>query len=283
MGAARLYDTPEQFAEMMGRQLSESMQVRIEQNEQEPLLMDIYLDPAEPDSHVQVSLHETFQTYMNSGDMNTAIDCLNNLVRTSTSIRSNPEIMKLDASYIYPAIRDDRYVLEAGRDADLVSTPFLPGLREIYLEIKNGCSKMIGESLLQHNPRFTEEKVKRLAYRNLKLAGWHPASLNLKSPTRPSCTIDVYCDPPHPIDCQFSCPDLASRQLPAHYVIAYTNRLYTLVLRSTEPMKTVEQAQRLVKRSKFEEIVKRGYGCLPHPVSRNMYLMSDGKYTLLSQ
>ncbi len=281
MGAVRLYDTPEQFAEMMGRQLIESMQTSVSYNKEEPLLLDVYLDPGDSNSHVQVSLHNTFYTYMNSGDLNHAIDCLNDLVRTSSSVQANPEIMKLDAGYIFPAIRDERYVLEAGRDAKLVSTPFLPGLREIYMEIKGNCCKLIGESLLQHNPRFTEEKVKHLAHKNLRVAGWHPPSLTMGSPTRPTCVVEVYMDPPHPIDCQFTSPFMAAGELPDEYVIAYTNRQQTLVFYSTEQMNTIERALRLVKRAKFTEVVNRSFACIPYPVSRNMYLVSGGETSLL--
>ncbi len=281
MTVVRVYDTPEQFAEMMMRQLSESMNTKVSQDEKEPLLLDVQLDPVDPSKVVQISLHNTFLTYMNGGDLNSAIDYLNNIVRTSNSMHSNTEIMKLDSAYIYPAIRDEQYVLEAGRDAKLVSSPFLPGLRVIYLEIKNGCTKMIGESLLQCNPRFTEDKVKRLAYVNLKASGWYSANLNLTSPLRSSCTMDIYTDPPHPIDCQFSFQELASQHMPNQYVIAYTNRLYTIVMRSTESMKTTEQAKRLVKKSRFDTIVKRSVNLLPNPVSDQIYLVSNGEYRLL--
>ncbi|MBO9597094.1 MAG: hypothetical protein J7559_04625 [Cohnella sp.] len=101
--------------------------------------------------------------------------------------------------------------------------------------------------------------------------------MQLTSPFRKSCTIDAFTDNPHPIECQFLMPPMATPHLPDNCVIAYTNRKYALLMRSTEPMDTAEQAVRLVERSRFKEVVKRNFYLLPNPVSMRMYWIRSGQ------
>ncbi|WP_123043018.1 hypothetical protein [Cohnella candidum] len=283
MKTARLYDQPEQFAEMMMHQLRESMGVQVESKEDEPLLLDVILKQDAPEEKIRVSLHETFRTYLAGGDLNVAVDYLNDIVRNSQFILTQQDkMLKLDMTYLYPAIRDARYVLEAGRDCPMVSEECgLPGLRVIFLEIKDGVSKIINEGSLEANPRLTEERVKRIAFRNLRSAGWEHPRLELQSPFRPSCTVEVYTDYSHPIDYQFIHPEMAASNTPRNFVLAFTNRKYALLLRSTENMDTKQKAKRLVEKSKFAEVVKRSFHLLPHPVSQLMYWFHDGKAELL--
>lgn len=282
MRAARLYDAPEQFAEMMMMHLGESLSVQVENTVEEPLLLMINLDPNDPANKVQVSLHNTYQTYMASGDMNAAVDNLNDTIRLTNYMQTKKdEIVKLDSAYIYPAIRDERYVEEAGRDVKFISDPYLPGLRVIYLEIKDECSKIISEASLEHNPRLTVEKIKHLAYRNLRTAGWQSPRLSLEVPLRPSCTVEVFMDNSHPIECQFLLPEMAKRNMPSSCLIAFTNRKYAMMMYSTEQMDTMAQARRLADKSKFREVVKRSFYIMPNPVSEQIYWIKDGEAKLL--
>ncbi|RIX60096.1 hypothetical protein D3P08_00440 [Paenibacillus nanensis] len=278
MNAVRLYDTPEQFAEMMVNQLRSSMGALVKQTEGEALLLKVSLDAGKPEEELTISLHDTYRSYMASGDLNAAVDYLNQIVKTSSYMqRYQEEMCKLDASYLFPAVRDERYVTEAGRDMEFLSDPFLPGLRIIYLEIKGGVTKIVNKSMLERNPRLSEEKMRRLAYRNLRAAGWQKPRISLTSPFCKSCTIEIYSEPPHPIDYQFSMPEWRSLYLPDNYVIAYTNRQYMMLLRSYEPMDSEAQVKRLVQKSKFSEIVKRSFHVMPNPVSVNMYWVHKGK------
>ena len=72
-------------------------------------------------------------------------------------------------------------------------------------------------------------------------------------------------------------PPMATPHLPDNCVIAYTNRKYALLMRSTEPMDTAEQAVRLVERSRFKEVVKRNFYLLPNPVSMRVYWIRSGQ------
>lgn len=282
MNAVRLYETPEQFAEMMMNQLSGSMGVQVKQAEGESLLLEAYLDAANAKDAITISLHDTYRNYMFNGDLNAAVDYLNKIVKTSTYVQTRQEeISKLDSAYLFPAVRDERYVTEAGRDMEFLSDPFLPGLRIVFLEIKDSVTKIVNKSLLEQNPRLDEEKVKRLAYRNLRSAGWQKPRISLTSPFCKSCTIDIFSDPPHPIDYQFTMPEWRALHLPENYVIAYTNRKYTMILRSLEPMDTQAQVKRLVQKSKFSEVVKRSFRVMENPVSENMYWVHHGKAVLL--
>lgn len=283
--AVRVYDDPQQFAEMMMRQLSENMEVIVQQKEKEgePLLLEVGLDRNDPQNKLQVSLHNTFRTYMAGGDLNAAIDYLNSIVRCSDWVRAKGDVAELDPAYIYPAIRDERYVQEAGRDMGLLSEEYLPGLRVIFLEIKDSCTKIISESLLSHNPRMTEDRVKRLAYRNLRSAGWQESRLILQSPSRKSCFVEVYMDNSHPIECQFLNPGMAIGNVPRNFLIAYTNRKTALTMHSDERMETVQQALFLTEKSRFRDVVKRSCLLTPNPVSDRIYWISNGKATLLEQ
>jgi hypothetical protein len=281
MRPVRLYDAPEQFAEMMMKHLSESMNVPVRMLE-EPLLLEINLDPNDPKELVRVSLHNTFRTYMAGGDMNTAIDYLNNMIRCTDFVRMKKgEVVKLDAAYIYPAIRDERYVKEAGKDVHFISDAYLPGLNVIYLEIKDGCTKIITEASLESNPRLTVEKVKHLAYRNLRAAGWQSSRLSLKSPFRESCSIEVYMDNSHPIECQFLLPEMARYNLPQSCLVAYTNRMTAMIMHSNERMETLSQVMRLAEKSKFRDVVKQSCLLKPNPVSEQIYWINKGEAKLL--
>lgn len=94
MSTARLYETPEQFAEMMMKQLRESMQVSVRQEDGEPLLLDISLNPNDPKEKLQISLHNTYRTYRAGGDLNAAIDYLNNIIRTSHYMRATENTLR---------------------------------------------------------------------------------------------------------------------------------------------------------------------------------------------
>ncbi|WP_027086252.1 hypothetical protein [Cohnella panacarvi] len=284
MRAARLYDTPEEFAVMIKGHLDNERGMRATLREDEPLLLDVCLSD-DPKDIAQVSLHNSYRTYMAGGDLNTVIDQLNGILNVSNLIREKggEELQKLDAAYIYPAIRDERYVMEAGRNNPFISDAYLPGLRVIFIEIKDSFSKIVTELSLESNPRLTAERVKRIAYRNLRSAGWIYPKLELTSPCRKSCTIDAYTDNPHPIECQFLLQPMAAANLPDHCVIAYTNRKYALLLRSAEPMDTAEQVVRLVEKSRFKEVVKRSFRLLPNPVSMRMYWIRNGQAEWLDQ
>ncbi len=284
MRAARLYDTPEEFAVMVKGHLDNERGMRATLREDEPLLLDVRLSD-DPDDIAQVSLHNTYRTYKAGGDLNTVIDQLNSILNVSNLIqeKGGEELQKLDPTYIYPAIRDERYVTEAGRSNPFISDAYLPGLRVIFIEIKDSFSKIVTESSLESNPRLTAERVKRIAYRNLRSADWVYPKLELTSPFRSTCTIDAYTDNPHPIECQFLLPQMAAAHLPANCVIAYTNRKYALLMRSTERMDTAEQVVRLVEKSRFKEVVKRSFHLLPNPVSMRMYWVRNGQAEWLEQ
>ncbi|WP_373228879.1 DUF1444 family protein [Cohnella sp.] len=283
MRPARLYDAPEQFAEMMMKHLSESMNVLVQKTE-EPLLLEINVNLNDPQEKIQVSLHNTFRTYMASGDMNTAIDYLNDTIRCTELMRTKKDdVVKLDSAYIYPAIRDTRYVEEAGKNVKFISEAYLPGLSVIYLEIKDSCSKIITEASLEYNPRLTEERVKHLAYRNLRTAGWQSSRLTLQSPFRESCCIEVFMDNSHPIECQFLLPEMATSNLPKSCLIAYTNRKTAMIMYSNERMETLSQVMRLADKSRFRDVVKRSCLFRPNPVSEQIYWIHNGEAKLLEE
>lgn len=281
MNAARLYETPAEFAEMMIGQLTEVSGIQVSAREEDPLLLDLLNDLNKPDEKSQISLHETYRVYLNTGDLNMAINYLNGVVRTIDYTRmGNEQMMTIDARYLYPAIRNERVVTDQ-EHMELLSEPFLPGLRMVFLEIKDNVVKMVSKSMLDYNPRFTEEKIRRIAKSNLRAEGWHRPNLTLTSPTRKSCTIDVYNEYPYPIDYQFFIVEIASLHMPESYVISYTNRRMMITRHTSERMDTMERACELVRKSKFEEVARRSCRVMPGPVSDRVYWVHRGKAVLL--
>ncbi|MBB6696026.1 hypothetical protein H7B90_32025 [Cohnella xylanilytica] len=282
MGAVRLYDKPEQFAEMMARQLSESLGLKVGSKIEEPLQLEIALDDADrQDGKAVISLHQTYDTYMAGGDLNTAVDYMNNIVRTTVRLRMENEMKKIDLARVYPAVRDERYVKEAGKESPMLSDPFLPGLRIVYLEVHEDFCIILTRQLLDENPELDEEEVKKQAYANLKASGWVEPSMRLPHPNHPTCVLQVFAEPSHPIDCQFLVPEWTSRYLPSQYLIAYTNRKTVLLLQTGERMDTAHQARDAAVKSAFKEIVERSCRLMPSPVSDRIYWVNNGKAKLL--
>ncbi|WP_325354233.1 DUF1444 family protein [Paenibacillus sp.] len=281
MKPVRLYDRPEAFAEMVVRQVKSSINVHIVQKEEDPLLLEINVGSEEEKEMAQVSLHSTFLTYIRSGDLNTAVDYLNGIIHCSTELQNKAALEPIDPACLYPALRDSLFVKEAARGMELLTEEILPGLHVVYLELKQGYSKMINRSLLESQPRWTEERIRRVAYRNLKSEGWTPPNLSLPSPFRQSCTVDVFLDNPFPSECQLLVPELYEGHIPGCCVFAFPNRRTTLLMRSEERMETASEALRLVQKSRFNDVVRRSYRLMPHPVSERIYFSRKGKVVQL--
>jgi hypothetical protein len=275
MHQVRLYDNPQEFAEMMVRHLSDSLNLQVHRNKADPLLFEIIFDSAK-DEKAEVSLHSTFLTYMRTGDMNTAIDYLNGIISCSEATRNQAELMSIDCSRIYPALRDEAFVEQAGLGCDLLTEDSIPGLRVVFLEVKSGYSKIMNKTMVDLHPKLTEERVKRLAYRNLRSEGWTPPRLTLRSPFRGSCFIETFLDNPFPLECQFLQPEMAQTDGDSSYLIAFANRNTTLLMRSEERMETYSSACLLAKKSRFTEVVRRSYRVMPHPVSPRIFWSYKG-------
>ncbi|OAS23683.1 hypothetical protein [Paenibacillus oryzisoli] len=281
MRQALLYETPKEFACMMMRHLEESLGTLVQQKDpvNNPLLLSVM---KEEEEELVVSLHGVFQTYHNTGDINAAITYLNGIIGATAYCRNEDEAMRLDSSYIYPILRDARFVEEAGKGLHMVADEIIPGMCVLFLEIKTEHNKIVTRSLLEANPKLTEEKVKRIGYRNLRAEGWIHPSLELLSPARKTCTVDVFTDNPFPFECQFLNPDWIQAHMPESFLIAFTNRKQTLVMRSTETIDSEGAAARLAKQSKFTDIVRRSYVVMPQPVSDHIYWVQKGTFHLLN-
>ncbi|SFB54435.1 hypothetical protein SAMN05216312_112174 [Cohnella sp. OV330] len=277
MKQARLYDQPEAFAEMMKRQLAESLQIDVRMTEGEPLLLEM----DDKIGTAQVSLHDTYRMYMAGGDLNAAVDYLNNIVRNSRiAAEKKDEIEKLDPFYIYPALREEAYAEALRKQAGGLSADRLPGLREMYLEIKDGLTKVITTGMLEMNPDVREEELRKIAYRNLRREGWQEPQMRLPT-LLGSCRLEVYMHDTHPAECQFLDPELNKHLGRNPYLVAFTNRKTVMVLRADEAMETLRQAQRLAEESGFRTMAKRSVALMPSPVSDRVYWVRDGKAGLL--
>lgn len=284
MRQALLYETPEEFACMMISHLEERLgmpQVPQKDREGDPLLLRIAIGAGEGEE-IEVSLHRAFQTYQNSGDFNTAIDFLNGVISCSDLCLNQDEVLRIDPSYVYPALRDNAYVEQAGNGVGMITDEIVPGMSVIFLEIKTGNNKIVSKSMLDSNPLLTVEKVKRIGYRNLRSEGWTKPRLVLRSPTKTTCTVDVYTDNPFPVECQFLNSEWVQEHMPESFLIAFTNRKQLLVMRSTEAINSEVTAIRLAKKAKFTDVVRRSYLVMPQPVSGQIYWVNQGRFHLLN-
>ncbi|WP_040951802.1 hypothetical protein [Gorillibacterium massiliense] len=248
----------------------------IKRKEKAPYLLDIQVNLRDPADKLQVSLRNMYRTYKSSEEMNMSMDDLNGIWHTAGMAQKEDKEWKPDLAYLFPAIREESYVYEAERDRELISDPFLPGLRVVFLDIQCESAKAVSRDMLRLYPELTEEKLKERAYRNLSLMGWQQPRLCLPSPTCKSCTIELFTDYRHPVECQFLMPDMAADHMPNHSVIAYINRNYVLLLRSEEKMDSMQKVLRLIEKSGFREVVKRSVHHLPNPVSDRIYWICYG-------
>lgn len=280
---ARVYETPQEFAEMIRRRLEGELGIRFQSVDGNPLLLNLMEEGSEDEVLGQISLHNTYQTYMNTGNLNAAIDYLNSIIQMieETRDRLDEAVSHLDLVNVYPALREKAYV--EATVSDTISEEALPGLAIVYLESKNGYSKIMNRTMLQANPRLTEEAVKQIAHDNLRTEGWTEPKLKLPNPLRKTCTVDVYTDNPIPIECQFLNSELIRTHMPNTYLIAFPNRETTLVMRTTEAMNTRKRAIELAKVSRFQDVVKQSYYTMPSPNSMNIYWYHAGKYQLLER
>lgn len=281
--AVRLYGSEKEFADMMMRRLEEELNVKLRQDEEEPLLLfGRAADSDEGEDQFYISLHHAYQEYVHTGDLNSAVDFLNEYIQTAQEMMSQglDDWKRIDLSRVYPALRDRNYVELPGND-DCLRDEVIPGIYVVYLEMFDRIGKLIHRPLLDEELGQTEEKIREAAYRNLHEAGWTGPKMSLPCPPRRSCTLDVYMDNEFPIEYQFLDDELASANLPESCLLAFPNRNTSLVLCSWEPMRTAAQALKLAKESKFHELVTRSYYMMPYPNSLNIYWRRSGKVTLL--
>lgn len=278
MKAARLYDTPEQFAQMMKRQVEESLGLPVSLTEEEPLLLLV----DNGGGQMKISLHNTYSTYMAGGDLNAAVEYLNDIVRNSLLLRSKQdEVCKLDPRYLYPAIREEGYAEASLREVGGISDPCLPGLCVMYLEIKDGLTKVVSDSMLALNPGLDAAKVRERAFRNLRTAGWQKPWMVLPSKLA-GCTFEVYMFDTLPGEYQFLDPSMNGEYGRRPYLIAFTNRTTAIVMRSRTELATYQQVQRLAEQSGFRVLVRHSVAAMPRPVSDRIFWVRGGKAVLLT-
>jgi hypothetical protein len=129
-----LYETQEEFASMMISHLEEKLgmpQVPQKDREEDPLLLRIAIGAG---GEIEVSLHRAYQTHQNSGDFNTAIDFLNGVICCSELCQNQDEVLRLDPSFVYPALRDDTNVEQKGNGVGMMTDKIVPGMSHCLYE-----------------------------------------------------------------------------------------------------------------------------------------------------
>src|SRR5690606_40505798 len=77
--------------------IRENLDAKVSHQDDDPLLLEVSMNPAKQDETFVISLHQTYQTYVNSGDLNITVEYLNNLIQTSDrkSTRLNSSHVKI--------------------------------------------------------------------------------------------------------------------------------------------------------------------------------------------
>lgn len=282
---ARLYANEVEFATMMRGHLKQSLRLDVESKENEPLLLEIRMERDGKPEKAEVSLHATYASYMNTGDLNMAINYLNGIIRSTVDIQLLGEEMgRVDTRDVFPALRDKDYVAAAAASMNLVTeeTPF-EGLSTVFLMDREGYSVLVTKEMVAHTPGLSEEALKQIAYRNMRRLGWDESGLQLPCPKRDSCWVETFISDDLPIEHQFVLPDLYKGKLPSEFLIAFPYRGAALMLRSGESMGTRKEAMALARKSVFMEVVRRSFLAMPGPNSPRIYHYSDGEYRYLTR
>lgn len=279
--AARLYDNAKEFSDMMRRQLIKTLNLKVNAKKDDPLLLMVHIPEHGTDEKVEISLHRAFGTYLNSGDLNGAIDYLNGTILSTLAVSDQREAtLQVDTSRVYPALRDKEYVEQAG--VTVFDKGNMEGLCTVYLMVKDGFSVIVNSQMLNGN--LSENALKQIAHRNLYKKGWTPSSMQLPFPTAGNCQLETFfAKKGFPIDFQFVRPDLAKGKLPDTFLVAFPNRDLALMMRTEERLETKSEAMKLSKTTRFQEVVKRSHLVMPSPNSGRIYFFSRGEYKYLTR
>jgi hypothetical protein len=278
MNQALMYKDPVDFARFMLTHLTERVDVASISNlGPDPLKVQIGYGSAKG----ILSLHNVWQSYVRTGDLNQAIDFLNGIIHAST-YGQQTENMALDAERIFPSLRPEGYSrqMETG---DLLCEGRLPGLDTVFMERKDGFTVLINKELLLANPQWDEKSLIHKAYENLRNRGWSAPQLRLPVPfnTVPG-EILVFHTEDDPIELQLLVPQLYRPHLPESFLAAFPARYNALVLRTDADMHSASTAKRFALQTGFKEVVKMAFNKEPWPLSRNIYWITGAKAYRLS-
>jgi len=278
MNTAHVYRSPNEFSRFLAAQMESAMNVKLKVSEEDPLTFEVLFHEAKPDEKGLLNLHNVYDTYLKTNDLNAAVDFLNNMAEAMRYSRSvNPDKPTFNPDYIYPALRPRRDILRYNKEGyNLIHYAEVPGMDTVLLERNIGFSMLLNEEMLKSNPEWDKQSLKRRAYQNLRKHGLRQPNIQLQNPLSDHCELWVYQDHPIPVQCQLLLPDMTFGRLPDQFIAAFPNRETTLILKSREDMLTLSAAKRIVKETRMQELVNQSYHVMPYPLSRDIYWISNG-------
>src|SRR5690606_34541224 len=111
------------------KRLQDSIAGVVRQEADDPLLLHI-LDDEQKGELFRISLHNAYQSYMNSGNLEVASHYVDNIIQATQSAHRggyDEVLTQLDLTHVYPVLRDRAYVERAG--GDVICDDALPGMK----------------------------------------------------------------------------------------------------------------------------------------------------------
>ena len=280
MRAAPIYTNPIDFSRFMAGQLENSMQAKLVQSIEDPLRLEVTFHGHAPEEEKAVlHLHNVYDTYRKTGDLNAAIDFLNNMTEAMRYTKQiDPKRPTFNPDHIYPVLRPSRDIRRFKKDGyNIITYAEVPGMETVILERNVGFSTLINEEMLNANKQWDKQSLKRRAYQNMRSSGWKQPNLQLQHPFAEDCEVLVYLDPPVPVQCQLLLPDMTFGRLPEQFIAAFPNKETTLIMKCRERLDSMATVKRIVRDSQLRDVVDRSYRFMPYPLTRDLYWISNGR------
>lgn len=224
-------------------------------------------------------LHNAWETYIRTGDMNAIVDYMNDQLKIMKFTRQMEENFKgVDLTKIYPAIRSYDFRKQQESGEMYLFDERVPRLDSLFLERQDGFSVFLTKEYIKPALVYmSEEEIKEHAYANLRRRGWNPEHYRMPAPPGVEATFHMYLRTDYPFQHQFFLPDMARNRLPASYLVAIPARDMAVVLTAEEPLTSAYAAGRCALASGFSYFVDVCFRKEPRPISRNVYWVHEGK------
>src|SRR5690606_35581776 len=232
MNSSLIYKNPEDFARFMVPHLEDALNAELKAAGADAMTFDVFYHDGREEEKGELHLHNVYDTYCKTGDLNAAIDFMNGIVEATKYARSqNPEMIRFDPNLIYPVLRPKQDIQRYNEEGyKLLRYTEIPGMDTVLLERNVGFSLLLNEEMVKANPQWDKLSLKQQAYENLRSRGWIEPNLQLQNPYAENCQVWVYLEPPVPVQCQLFMPELTAGRLPKQFIAAFPNKETTMLL-----------------------------------------------------
>lgn len=278
MKPALLFERRTDFARFMASHLADRLEATLTATEDDPMVFEVRFRDGKEDEKAIIGLHNAYETYRRTGDLNEAIDFMDGIMESSRYVRGMDLDRIFDPNRIFPALRPRHEIMAMVKSGfNLLHYSEFPGLETVLIERKVGFTLLLHEEMLASRPQWDKQSIKDRAYGNLRKKGWKKPNLVLQSPFCEESEVHVYLDPPVPIQCQLLMPAMTARHLPESYIAAFPNKDTTMLLTGKDEMSTLAAARKFAGKTQLSSLVERSYSVQPYPLAKELYWIHGGK------